>query len=172
MFLNNIKSFLLKKTLKRQLCNVKEESLNRPVVRVGLIVDESHFLETNALKQEIVLNGIADNAIKIIAYRDVIKSKQVYSQLTFGLKDLNLNGEFTQEVINEFISDEFDLLISYYDEDKPFLLLLTNNSKAKFKVGFSTVDKRLNHLLFNIALENYKGFTNELFRYLKILNKI
>ena len=96
----------------------------------------------------------------------------MYSHPTFGLKDLNFKCEFTQQAINEFISDEFDLLINYYDEEKPFLLLLTNNSKAKFKVGFSAVDKRLNHLLINIALEDYKGFTHELFRYLKILNKI
>ena len=61
---------------------------------------------------------------------------------------------------------------SYYNDDKPFLLLLTHKAKAKFKVGFSTVEKRLNHLLINIDFANYKGFTNELFRYLKILNKI
>lgn len=172
MILNYIKSFLLKKTLKKQLLNVKEESLSSPAVRVGLIVDESHFLETDALKQEIIQNGIVEDNIKIIVYRDSLKNKEVYSYSIFSLKDLNLKCEFTDKGINEFISDEFDLLISYYNEEKPFLLLLTNNSKAKFKAGFSTVDKRLNHLLVNIAPENYKGFTEELFRYLKILNKI
>ncbi len=172
MILNYIKSFLLKKTLKKRLLNVKEESLSSPAVRVGLIVDESHFLETDALKQEIIQNGIVEDNIKIIVYRDSLKNKEVYSYSIFSLKDLNIKCEFTDKGINEFISDEFDLLISYYNEEKPFLLLLTNNSKAKFKAGFSTVDKRLNHLLVNIAPENYKGFTEELFRYLKILNKI
>ncbi|WP_228520837.1 DUF6913 domain-containing protein [Flavobacterium sp. HJJ] len=162
----------MKKTLKKQLLNVKEESLSSPAVRVGLIVDESHFLETDALKQEIIQNGIVEDNIKIVVYRDSLKNKEVYFYSTFSLKDLNLKCEFTDKGINEFISDEFDLLISYYNEEKPFLLLLTNNSKAKFKAGFSTVDKRLNHLLVNIAPENYKGFTEELFRYLKILNKI
>ncbi|WP_281637809.1 DUF6913 domain-containing protein [Flavobacterium marginilacus] len=162
----------MKKTLKKRLLNVKEESLSSPAVRVGLIVDESHFLETDALKQEIIQNGIVEDNIKIIVYRDSLKNKEVYSYSIFSLKDLNIKCEFTDKGINEFISDEFDLLISYYNEEKPFLLLLTNNSKAKFKAGFSTVDKRLNHLLVNIAPENYKGFTEELFRYLKILNKI
>jgi hypothetical protein len=173
MFLNYIKLFLLKKTLKKQLRNVKGESLNSSDMRIGLIIDESRFLETNALKQEIIQNGIVvEHNIKIIAYRDNLKDKEVYSHPTFSLKNLNLKCEFTGQTINEFISDEFDLLINYYNEEKPILLLLTNKCKAKFKVGFSAVDKRLNHLMINIALEDYKGFTHELFRYLKILNKI
>lgn len=172
MFLNYIKSFVLNKTLKKRLRNVKDESLNSPIVRVGLIVDESNNLGTAALKQEIISNGILENNIKVIVFRDVLKSKEVYLEPTFGLKNLNLKGGFKQESINEFISEEFDLLINYYNEEKPFLLLLTNSSKAKFKVGFSNIDKRLNHFLINIDPENYKGFTSELFRYLKILNKI
>nr|WP_245980408.1 hypothetical protein [Flavobacterium aquicola] len=158
--------------MKKQLLNVKEESLNSPVVRIGLVVDESRFLETNALKQEIILKGIVEDNIKIIAYRDNLNSKEVFSYSVFSLKDLNLKCEFTQKEINDFISDEFDLLINYYAEEKPFLMLLTHNSKAKFKAGFSTVDQRLNHMLINIALDDYKGFVYELFRYLKILNKI
>jgi len=172
MFLNTIKNFLLKNKVRKQLNNVKDESLNFPVATVGLIIDESHFLETNALKQEIISNGISGDNIKIIVYRDHVKDKELYSEPTFGLKDLNLKGEFTQQPINDFISEEFDLLINYYDEENPFLLLLTHNSKAKFKIGFSVVDKRLNHLLINIALEDYKSFAQESFRYLKILNKI
>jgi hypothetical protein len=172
MFLNYIKRFLLKRTLKKQLCNVKEESLSSMVTRIGLIVDETSFLETSALKQEIVQYGIVEDNIKIIAYRDNLKDKEVYSHPTFSLKSLNLKCEFTEQGINEFILDEFDLLINYYNEEKPVLLFLTNKSQAKFKAGFSAVDKRLNHLLINIAPEDYKGFTHELFRYLKILNKI
>ena len=172
MFLNNIKNFFLKRTLKRQLGNVKNDFFDSPVTKVGLIVDESLFLETNTLIQEIISNGITENNIKTIVYRDSVSDKEIHPIPTFGFKDLNLNGKFTKQAINEFISDEFDLLISYYNEEKPFLLLLTNNSKAKFKTGFSTVDERLNHLLINTRLEDYKDFTTELFRYLKILNKI
>jgi hypothetical protein len=172
MFLNYIKNFVLKKTLKKSMRNVQDESLYSPIIKVGLIIDESNFLGTAALKKEIISNGILEKNIKVIVYRDVLKSNEVYLEPTFGLKDLNFKSEFTQQPINEFISEEFDLLINYYNEEKLFLLLLTNSSKAKFKVGFSTVDKRLNHFMINIDLDNYKGFIAELFRYLKILNKI
>ena len=172
MFLDKIKRFVLNRTLKKNLYNVKDESLNSPLVRVGLIVDESNFAETAALKQEVISNGISENNIKVIAFRNDVKSNKVYLEPTFGLTDLNFKSEFTQQAINEFLSEEFDLLISYYDEENPFLMLLTHRSKAKFKVGFSAVDNRLNHFLLNIGLEDYKVFTSELFRYLKILNKI
>ena len=172
MFLNTIKRYILKKKLKNNLCNVKPESLNSPIIRIGLIVDESYFLETAALKQEIISNGIDENNITVVVYRDNIKKKNIYSESTFGLKDLNFKGEFSEQFIKDFISEEFDLLINYYNVEKPILLLLTHSSKAKFKVGFSTVDKRLNHFLINIVAENYKDFISELFRYLKILNKI
>jgi hypothetical protein len=172
MFLNYIKRFLLKKILKKQLCNVKEESLTSPITSVGLIVDERWFFETNVLKKEIISNGIAENNIKIIAYKEVLKNKEASEIPSFGWNDLNLKSEFTKQSINDFLAKEYDLLINYYKEEDPLLLLLSQKVKAKFKVGFSSVDKRLNHLLINIDLENYKGFTQELFRYLKILNKI
>jgi hypothetical protein len=172
MFLNYIKNLLVKKTLKKRLHNVKTEGQKNPVKAVGLLVDESYFLKTNDLIKEIVSNGIPESNIKVIVYRDLLKKNEVYPYPTFGLKDFNFKGEVELQSINEFISEEFDLLINYYDVEKPVLLLLTNNSKAKFKVGFSSIDKRLNHLMITSSTENYKVFIHELFRYLKILNKI
>ena len=75
------------------------------------------------------------------------------------------------EVLN-FINENFDLLINYYDVEKIPLVLLSNESKASFKVGFSAIDKRLNHFMINTNAENYTVFIDELFKYLKILNKI
>lgn len=167
-----MKIFFLKKALTKKLNDVKHESSLYPINRVGLIVDENYFLEINKLKQEIILNGIANDSIDIIVYNNSKKRKEEADFSVFNLKDVNYKGEFTATLLNQFIAEEFDLLISYYDKSDPLLLLLTNNSNAKFKVGFLTIGKRLNHLLINIDLANYKGFTDELFKYLKILNKI
>jgi hypothetical protein len=93
-------------------------------------------------------------------------------QPTFGIKHFNWKAEITSPIIKDFISEKFDLLISYYDVEKAILLTITHNSEAQFKVGFSAIDKRLNHLMINTNAENYKVFVHELFRYLRILNKI
>jgi hypothetical protein len=74
--------------------------------------------------------------------------------------------------VNDFINEKFDLLINYYDVEKALLLLITRNSQANIKVGFSTIDKRLNYLIIDTKIENHAIFTHELFKYLKILNKI
>jgi hypothetical protein len=43
-------------------------------------------------------------------------------QNTFSPKHLNWNAEINNTVVNYFIDKEFDLLISYYDIEKQFLL--------------------------------------------------
>lgn len=172
MFLNYIKDFFVKKTLKNRQNNVKTSTSSEIIQTIGLLVDENYFLEKEHLINVLISNGISKENIKIIAYRDKIKKNEIYTVPTFGAKQLHWNGSVTDQVINDFIKEKFDLLISYYDVEKAILMLITQNSKAQFKVGFSSIDKRLNHLMINTNAENYKVFVHELFRYLKILNKI
>ncbi len=172
MFLNYIKDFWVKKILKNKLHNVKSSSLEMPIKTVGLLIDESYFAQKKELIKELVSNGIQESDIKVIVFRDKIKKNEVNSNPVFSNKHLGWNAHFTDTVVNEFVDTNFDLLISYYDQEKASLLLMTHNSKALFKVGFSSIDKRLNHLMINTNAENFKVFAHELFRYLKILNKI
>jgi hypothetical protein len=172
MFLNYIKDFWVKKILKNTWHNVKNATLVTPIKSVGLLVDESYFSQKEELLKELFLNGITNDNLKVIIFRDKLKKNEVYSQPTFGNKHLSWNGNFTEIVVSDFINEKFDLLISYYDLEKAPLLLITHHSKAQFKVGFSSIDKRLNHLMIDTNAENFKVFVNELFKYLKILNKI
>jgi hypothetical protein len=172
MFLNYIKDYFLKRILKNSLQNVKCISSTVPIQTVGVLVDESYFFEKDALVKELIANGILENNIKIIVYRDKLKKNEVYLQPTFSIKHLNWKGEIIDPSVNDFINNKFDLLISYYDVEKAILLNITHNSKALFKVGFSTIDKRLSHFMIKASAENYKVFVQELFKYLKILNKI
>ena len=172
MFLNYIKELSVKKTVKNSLITVKNSIDSGTITSIGLLIDESYFAEINLLVNELSSNGILANNIEVIVYRDRLKKNKNISQATFSSKDLNWNGTIDNVAVNDFVNKEFDLLISYYDVEKAILLVLTNESKARFKVGFSSIDKRLNDLMINTNAENYKVFTHELFRYLKILNKI
>lgn len=172
MFLKYIKDYFLKRILKNNLQNVKSISSAVSIQTVGVLIDESYFFEKEALMEELKANGILENNIKLVVYRDKLRKNESYSQPTFSIKHLNWKAEITNPAVNDFINEKFDLLISYYDVEKAILLNITHNSKALFKVGFSSVDKRLNHLMINTNAENYKVFVHELFRYLKILNKI
>ncbi|MDP5200524.1 hypothetical protein [Flavobacterium sp. DG2-3] len=167
MFLNYIKEFFVKKSLKFHLNNEKREVFTKNVQTIGLLIDESNFDHSEALIKELTLQGIAFENIKVVAYREKFKEKETYSRATFGKKHISWRGETTEVFLNEFINSEFDLLLSYYNVEDVFIMLVTSKSKAKFKVGFSNVNQDLNRWMISTELGNYKLFVSELFRYLK-----
>lgn len=167
MFLNYIKEFFVKKTLNKNLNNFKNEVFTSNIQTIGLLIDESAFGYSKDLINELVLQGIAPKNIKVVAYRSKFKEKETYAIPTFGNKHINWNGEITEAFLNEFIATEFDLLISYYDIETAILMMITNQSKARFKVGFASVDKKLNRWMIDTTIQNYKLFVFELFKYLK-----
>ena len=172
MFSIYIKNFFTKKIVKNTLSNVNHIPTNDLIKTVGIIFDESYFYEKEALIQELIANGIAKSNIQILVFKDKIKKNEVFDFPVFSHKDLSWTATFDKSEVKDFIAQKFDLLINYYDIEKSALLLISNHSKASFKVGFSSIDKKLNHFMINTNAENYKVFIDELFKYLKILNKI
>ena len=117
-------------------------------------------------------NGIAEQNIKVLVFKDKIKKNETFDYDVFSHKDLSWRGTVEKKEVKNFIAEPFDLLVNYYDTEKVALLLVSHLSKASFKVGFASIDKRLNHFMIDTNAENYKVFMDELFKYLKILNKI
>ena len=172
MFLNYLKDFSTKKIVKNSLCNVKPLDSVRVIKTVGVILDESYFYKRESLIQELIQNGIDVNNIKFLVYKDKIKKNELFDYPVFSQKDLSWQGTIAKNEVKNFVKEPFDLLINYYDTEKMALLLVSHSSKASFKAGFSSIDKRINHFMINTNAENYTIFLNELFKYLKILNKI
>jgi hypothetical protein len=172
MFLNYLKNFFTQKIVKKNLSNVKHAPANETIRTVGIIFDESYFYEREALVQELVQHGIAESDIKVLVFKNKIKKNEQFDYPVFSHKDLSWTATFDKSEVKDFIARRFDLLINYYDTEKAALLLVSNQSKATFKVGFASIDKKLNHFMIDTNAENYKVFIDELFKYLKILNKI
>ena len=171
MFLKFFKNFFIKRKLKNTLANVKHDLSEGMVETVGILIDESYFTETENLITALVKNGIQRENISLLIYKDKIKKTEVFAHPAFSLSDISWDASIAKAEVKAFAAQKFDMLISYYDLEKGALLLVTCTSKAKFKVGFASVDKRLNHFMINTVAEQYEVFTEELFRYLKILNK-
>lgn len=167
-----MKNFFIKKSLNKSLRNSSSISEVNIIKSVGLLIDESSFNKKEELIKEIIAHGIEKSNIEVIIFRDKINKEEVFHYPTFSNKHLTWGGVFKEKVVNDFINDKFDLLISFYELEKVPLMLITHQSKAGFKAGFATVDKRLNHLLIETQSNNYKIFVHELFRYLKILKRI
>ena len=172
MFLNKIKDFFTKKIVKKSLSNVKHSVSNNPIRTIGIVFDESYFKDKESLIHELIANGIKKEDIHFFVFKNKIQKNETFDYPVFSHKNLSWSGKFNSTELNTFVATPFDLLISYYDTEKAALLLFTHLSKATFKVGFSNTDSRLNHFMINTNAENYKVFIDELFKYLKILNKL
>ena len=172
MFLNYLKNFFTQKIVKKNLSNVKHVPTQTTIQTIGIIFDESYFNERVALVHELIQKGISESNIKILVFKDKIKKNEVFDYPVFSHKDLSWTATFDKSEVKDFTAQKFDLLINYYDTEKSALLLASNQSKAIFKVGFASIDKKLNHFMIDTNAENYKVFIEELFKYLKILNKI
>jgi len=172
MFLKFIKEIRLKKNIKFSLTKYKPLASPDKVATVGILLDETYFISKEALIQDLVSQGIAQNNIQTLSFVDKIKKGQEPDCCHFTHKDVEAAGTFTKQDVTNFINTPFDLLISYYDVEKAPLALVTIQSKAQFKAGFATVDNRLNTFIIASQAEKYKEFVDELFKYLRILNKI
>ena len=172
MFLNYFKDFSTKKIVKNNLSNVKHLASDNVIKTVGIIFDETYFYEREDLVKELIQKGIDETDIKVLVFKDKIRKNEVFDYSVFSHKDLSWHGTVDKKEVKDFITEPLDLLINYYDTEKVALLLVSNLSKASFKVGFTSIDKRINHFMINTNAENYKVFMSELFKYLKILNKI
>ena len=170
--MNYIKNFFVKKTLKNSLQNLKTNVSANAIVTVGLLVDITDFLKIELVIKELKAHGILLKNIKTIVYSDVLKKNLGTEYTAFSAEKLKWSGQIATVEIKEFINEKFDLLISYYDIEKAILMQITNNSKAEFKVGFPSIDERLNHFIIKTEINNYNIFVSELFKYLKLLNKI
>ena len=171
MFLNFLKKFLLKRKLKKALSLDSDGYSVDKIRTVGLLIDETYFAKKEDLIRALEDNGVEKEHIKVLLYHDKDKKRDANFP-SLSLKSVSWSGSIEKEDVVQFKATKFDLLISYYDIEKAPLLLVTQRSKASFKVGFSTIDKRLNHLLIQTTAEDHTIFIQELFKYLKILNKI
>lgn len=172
MFYTIVKNFFLKKIVTKRLLKQQSPFVKNKIVTIGIVVDETYFSNTSALLEQICLQGFQREQITVLVYKDRIKSKEEITSPFVALKNISWAGEINKTEVNDFIATPFDLLINYYDVNKYPLLLLSAQSKATFKVGFESVDKRVNHFIIKAVVDQYEAFTVELVKYLKILNKI
>ena len=112
------------------------------------------------------------NAVKIIGYKNYYDKNSPYSTPVFSDKDLGWKGAIENSYALEFLSRDYDLLVNYYNEDNLLLQLMTVKTKARVKVGFKEVDQKLNDLILELPIKDFKTFKLELKKYLKVLNEI
>ena len=172
MFLKIIKNFSLKNKVSKLLSNTPANDSAGIIQSVGVIFDGNLALDIENIVKELVKQGIDENQVKVLIFKTKINKNEVFNHELVTYKEFNWSGELTHSKAELFLNTNFDLLINYHEFDKPPLGYLSYLSKANFKVGFNTQDKTVNKFMVNTNIYNYQLFVDELFKYLRILNKI
>ncbi len=170
MFLNILKYKTLKKSAEAQLLKGQDIDLRGEIKEVGIILNQKDFSNKEFLVQELRKHKIkTEHIVFLISNADLNTLKA--NEVAVKPKDFDASGQLRNEKVAGFIQKKFDLLISYYDVDEPLLLWCTAHSKAKFKVGFSSVKINNNHFTLQLETGQHKSYIDELFRYIEILKK-
>lgn len=172
MFLNYIKRFLVKKSLNYGWKNLRKNVAITRVQTVGIVVDAAAKIKDSELLNFIFSQGIEVKNCSLLVFEGEGRVDNKNIQNRFSPKDFAWNGIIQTTIVKDFCEKEFDLLINYYENANPFLMKVTQQSKALFKVGFDGVERRLNHFLIQSAVSKPKVFFTELFKFLNLLNKI
>jgi hypothetical protein len=172
MFYRIIKDFLVKKQIKKSLALGLFAVSNEPIKTIGILVDGIHFSDKDKLVNEFNKYANGNFKVNLLVYRNKAKKDESIEYSYFTKSDIGFTGSFSKGEIDDFVAFPFDLLVNYYDDSNADLELITSSSKAKFKVGFASVNKDLNHFFVTTFVDKYMDFTQVLFDYLKILKKI
>ena len=142
------------------------------ITSIGCIVDLDNFDKPELFFEFVDEYKLRPNAVKIIGYRNYYDKNSPYSTPVFSDKDLGWKGAIENSYALEFLSRDYDLLVNYYNVDNLLLQLMTVKTKARVKVGFKEVDQKLNDLILEMPIKDFKTFKLELKKYLKVLNEI
>jgi len=172
MFLKGFKKKSNQKYLNKLLSERQVNVNTDAVVSLGVIfnIDEVDNFELFSKLADYI--QVRSNRMKVIGFSENNKALLNNWDECYSPKDFGWKGAIKNSGLESFLNTEFDLLISYYREDFLELKLMTARSKAKFKVGNLQSDERINDLIIKTSLVEFHLFKEEVFKYLKILNKI
>ena len=142
-------------------------NLSHGVKTIGIITDDLSFDIAPVVDELSKLINVAKDSISIVFYSNKELGEKDF--LYFTPKSLDWKGKISSETVSQFIYYPFDILINYSKEDNKIVNMIVAMSKAKFKVGYDTVDNRLYQFMLTQSATNTQEFNKELVRYLKIL---
>ncbi|WP_343486084.1 hypothetical protein [Allomuricauda sp. d1] len=145
---------------------------DKGITAVGCIVDTDAFVRAEAFYDLIEEFSLRPNAVKIIGYKRDFDTASPYAIQMFGDKDLGKKGQIENGYVMEFLSREYDMLINYYTDDNLMMKLLSVKTPARLRVGFGSVDAKINDLILNTPLDDFKTFKTELKKYLTVFQEI
>ena len=105
---------------------------------MGIIYDGNLIIEIENLVYELFKQGIEEDKIKVLIFKDKINNKEVSKFDVISYNDINWSGAIENQKAELFLNTQFDLLINYHDFEKSPLVYLSYLSKANFIASSSS----------------------------------
>ncbi len=170
--LKKIQQRFLRKLTDKNLNNRDASNINDAVKTLGFLVDEELFNDFEKLYAISEKMGLQRKDVKIFTFMQVKRKLPSLQQNQINNKHFTWKGEINNQSAKDFLEMNFDVLVGYYNSKNDYLDSMMSGCNAKFKVGFSEIDKRLFDLIIKENPLKVDRFGNELIKYLKVLNKI
>ena len=167
-----VKRRSLRKLTERNLAKRDLSQVNAPMKTLGFLVDEKLVQDFDLLYDFSLPLNLVPKDVKVFSFIEVKKKLPSLLQNQVQCKDFNWKGEMHNQNASEFLDNNFDVLVGYYEGKHEFLDAMISQSKAKFKVGFAGADDRLFDLLISVKPTETELFKTELKKYLGILGKM
>ena len=170
MIFKSLHESLVKKKINKslELLNEQIRIKPNPIKTIGCIVDPLFPVEVNNFIKLVNKIGLKEKDLKLITFQENENGFNIFSNMNVTPKSISFTGNLPGKDSLEFISYDYDLLINFFKSNN-VLTLLSSKVNAKFRVGFSSVDSRLNDLMFSDKIKKYKEFDSELIKYLRII---
>ena len=170
MIFKSLHESLVKKKINKslELLNEQIRIKPNPIKTIGCIIDPLFPVEVNNFIKLVNKIGLKEKDLKLITFQENENGFNIFSNMNVTPKSISFTGNLTGKDSLEFISYDYDLLINFFKSNN-VLTLLSSKVNAKFRVGFSSVDSRLNDLIFSDKINKFKEFDSELIKYLRII---
>lgn len=172
MFLNGLKVKSIIRKLKNETQNRAYIPSPTSIKSVGIIQKEERSFDPKKITQLAAVLGIKEKDIEIISYVNKISKDQKVVEGIFSESGIGWNAALKTSNLKTFTSKKFDILLSYYSEDRLSLKVISGLSKATFKVGVNHQEEALHDLTISTEVGQEDIFINELEKYLQILKII
>lgn len=142
------------------------------VKTIAVLLNKDEFIEFEFFRKYFKELNLNSPKHKIVAFTFDEKVEQNQWDVFFTPKDFGWKGKLKSIDLQSFVDEEYDVLVSYYNNNVPYLNQITAMSKANLKVGLSRSDERLYDLIIDIKTSRIDIFREEFKKYLNILNKL
>ncbi len=172
MIFAGIKENRIQKRFEKSLSKrIQVFSKEKYITKVLIVTSETNF------QKEVLLNEFSEKlllpkeAIDILVFQK--KEQPITAEtICFSPKSFRWNGKISDSKLQNILDKKHDVLIHLAESNNMYINLLTSCCQVPLKVGTANLDDRMFDLMFTVDVKEIKLFSNELKKYLQILNKI